>query len=109
MGNRTQYGLVGCASVEEYWKEIIKKHEYTRKDKEKDRCQHVRITNAHSGPIFPTYRGNPDIDTIVARVTSHPPENDHVALDGIRHQCWVIKDKPMIEKIVSIFQTIPYL
>ena len=109
MGNRTQYGLVGCASIEEYWKEIIKKHEYTRKDKEKDRCQHVRITNAHSGPIFLTYRGNPDIDTIVARVTSHPPENDHVALDGIRHQCWVIKDKPMIEKIVSIFQTIPYL
>jgi uncharacterized protein (DUF1015 family) len=109
MGNRTQYGLVGCASVEEYWKEIIKKHEYTRKDKEEDRCQHVRITNAHSGPIFLTYRDNAEIDSLVSRVTSQPPENDHVALDGIRHQSWVIKDKAMVEKIISIFRTIPYL
>jgi uncharacterized protein (DUF1015 family) len=95
--------------VEEYWKEIIKKHEYTRKDKEEDRCQHVSITNAHSGPVFLTYRDNAEINTLVSRITSQPPENDHVALDGIRHQSWVIKDKPTIEKITSIFRTIPYL
>jgi uncharacterized protein (DUF1015 family) len=109
MGNRTQYGLVGCASVEEYWKEIIKKHEYTRKDKEEDRCQHVRITNAHSGPIFLTYRDNAEIDALVSRVTSRPPENDHIAQDGIRHQCWVINDSNTIDKITTIFRTIPYL
>jgi uncharacterized protein (DUF1015 family) len=109
MGSRTQYGLVGCASVEEYWKEIIKKHEYTRKDKEEDRCQHVRITNAHSGPIFLTYRDNTEIDALVSRVTSQPPVNDHVAQDGIRHQCWVISDTVSIDKIISIFRTIPYL
>jgi uncharacterized protein (DUF1015 family) len=109
MGNRTQYGLVGCASVEEYWKEIIKKHEYTRKDKEEDRCQHVRITNAHSGPIFLTYRDNVEIDALVSHVTSQPPENDHIAQDGIRHQCWVIHDAITINKITSIFRTIPYL
>jgi uncharacterized protein (DUF1015 family) len=109
MDQRTQYGLVGCASVEEYWKEIIKKHEFTRKDKEEDRCNHVRITNAHSGPVFLAYRDNTEIDKIVARVTSQPPENDHVALDGIRHQCWRIQDKATIEKITGIFRTIPYL
>jgi uncharacterized protein (DUF1015 family) len=109
MGNRTQYGLVGCASVEEYWKEIIKKHEFTRKDKEEDRCRHVNITNAHSGPVFLTYRDNAEIDAIVSQVTRRPPENDLVALDGIRHQSWVIKDKAMLDKITSIFRTIPNL
>jgi len=109
MNGRTQYGLVGCASVEEYWNETIKKHEFTRKDKEEDRCNHVRVTNAHSGPIFLTYRDNAEIDAIVANITSTLPENDHVALDGIRHQSWVIKDKVTIDKITSIFKIIPNL
>jgi len=109
MGGRIQYGLVGCASVEEYWNETIRKHEFTRKDKEEDRCTHVRITNAHTGPIFLTYRDHAEINSLVSNVTSQPPENDHVALDGIRHQCWAIRDKGMIRKITSIFKTIPNL
>jgi len=109
MGKHTQYGLVGCASVDEYWNNVIKKHELTRKDKEEDRCNHVRITNSHSGPIFLTYRDHAEINKIVASITCLPPENDHVALDGIRHQSWVIKDKEVIKKIGSIFKTIPTL
>ena len=109
MDGHTQYGLVGCASVEEYWKDTIKKHELTRKDKEEDRCQHVRVTNAHSGPIFLTYRDNAEIDAIVARMTSRAPENDHVALDGVRHRSWVIRENEVIRRIVSLFQTIPSL
>ncbi len=109
MGTHTQFGLVGCASVEEYGKEIIKKHEFTHKDKEDDRCEHVRVTNAHSGPIFLTYRDNKEIDAIVSGVTAQSPENDHIAADGVRHQCWVIKDSATIQNIVSIFQTIPFL
>jgi len=109
MGKHTQYGLVGCASVDEYWNNTIKKHELTRKDKEEDRCTHVRVTNAHSGPIFLTYRDNTEINTIIAGVTSRTPENDHTALDGIRHQSWVIKDKEVIKKITSIVKTIPTL
>jgi uncharacterized protein (DUF1015 family) len=109
MNGRTQYGLVGCASVEEYWNETIKRHEFTRKDKEEDRCNHVRVTNAHSGPIFLTYRDNSEIDAIVAGITSNPTANDHIALDGIRHQCWVINDRHTIDKITSIFKKIPNL
>ncbi len=86
MNGRTQYGLVGCASVDDYNKDIIKKHEKTRKVKEEDRCNHVRVTNAHSGPIFLTYRDVDEVNKIVADITKVAPENDHVAEDGIRHQ-----------------------
>jgi uncharacterized protein (DUF1015 family) len=109
MDGRTQYGLVGCASVEEYWNDTIKKHELTRKDKEEDRCNHVRVTNAHSGPIFLTYRDNAAINAIVARVTAEPPVNDHVAADGIRHQSWVMNDPRDITAVTETFRTIPNL
>ncbi|MFC2130566.1 DUF1015 domain-containing protein [Bacteroidota bacterium] len=102
MDGRTQYGLVGCASVEDYRNDVIKKHEKTRKVKEEDRSNHVRITNAHSGPIFLTYRDVDEINNIVSEITKDSPENEHVAEDGIRHQSWVIKDKSMIEKIENI-------
>jgi uncharacterized protein (DUF1015 family) len=102
MDGRTQYGLVGCASVDDYWNDVIKKHEKTRKAKEEDRSNHVRVTNAHSGPIFLTYRDVDEINNIVANITKNKPENDHIADDGVRHQSWVIKDKNTIDKIQSI-------
>jgi uncharacterized protein (DUF1015 family) len=103
MEGRIQYGIVGCASVEEYLNDTIKKHELTRKDKEDDRCNHVRVTNSHSGPIFLTYPDDTRIDAIVASVTSETPENDFVASDGIRHQTWVIKDASAIENLRQLF------
>ena len=109
MGTHVQFGLVGCASVEEYGNDTIKKHEFTRPDKEEDRCNHIRVTNAQTGPIFLTYRDNPEVDTIVEGISSLTPENDLVAADGIRHQSWVIKDKRTIAKIQSSFQAIPRL
>jgi uncharacterized protein (DUF1015 family) len=104
MDGRTQYGLVGCASVDDYWKDVIKKHEKTRKDKEEDRSNHVRVTNAHSGPIFLTYHDDSAINKIVDAVKATKPESDFVSEDGIRHQSWVIKDKAdceMIEKTLA--------
>ncbi|MDP2886886.1 MAG: DUF1015 family protein [Ignavibacteria bacterium] len=109
MEGRTQYGIVGCASVEEYLNDTIKKHELTRKDKEEDRCNHVRVTNSHSGPIFLTYPDNAAIDAIVAKVTSQPPENDHIASDGIRHQTWIIKEAGTIQNLQGLFGGIRYL
>jgi uncharacterized protein (DUF1015 family) len=109
MEGRTQYGIVGCASVEEYLNDTIKKHELTRKDKEEDRCSHVRVTNSHSGPIFLTYPDNAAIDAIVAKVTSQPPENDHIASDGIRHQTWIIKEAGTIQNLQGLFAGIRYL
>ena len=109
MEGRIQYGIVGCASVEEYLNDTIKKHELTRKDKEEDRCNHVRVTNSHSGPIFLTYQDDPEIDAIVQGVTSMPAENDLVASDGIRHQTWVVKDPALVGKLQSLFSRIPHL
>ena len=109
MGEHTQYGLVGCASVEEYWNDTIKKHEHTRKVKEEDRCNHVRVTNAHTGPIFLTYPDDAEIDAIVDAVRVHPPVTDHVAPDGIRHQTWVISDPASIATLQDLFSAIPAL
>ena len=109
MGKHVQYGLVGCASVHEYMNDTIKKHELTRRDKEDDRTKHVKVTNAHSGPIFLTYRANPQIDGIVDAVRSGNPTVDFVANDGIGHQLWVIQDEATVNAIEAAFATVPYL
>ncbi len=109
MGTHTQYGVVGCASVAEYLNDTIRKHELTRKDKEDDRTRHVQVTNAHSGPIFLTYRAQPALDAIVGRVCAGVPAFDFVAGDGIRHQLWVIRDSATIDAITAAFHAIAYL
>jgi uncharacterized protein (DUF1015 family) len=109
MDGHTQYGLVGCASVEEYNNDTIKKHEFTRPDKEEDRCNHIRVTNAQTGPVFLTYRGNRDVDAIVDNIRSNPPANDHIAADGIRHQSWVIRDGRTVTQLQALFGKIPKL
>jgi uncharacterized protein (DUF1015 family) len=107
MNGRTQNGLVGCASVEDYWNDVIKKHEFTRKQKEQDRCEHVRVTNAHTGPIFLTYKDDSDINTLIAKVKQNTPDNDHVANDGIRHQTWLIDGKEDIDFIQNRLAEVP--
>lgn len=107
MDGRTQYGLVGCASVDDYWNDVIKKHEKTRQVKEEDRSNHVRVTNAHSGPIFLTFRDVEEVNALIDRVKNDTPDNDHVAEDGIRHQSWVIKDKETIEKLQATMDKVP--
>lgn len=108
MNGRTQYGLVGCASVDDYWNDVIKKHEKTRKDKEEDRCEHVRVTNAHTGPIFLTYRDNAEINAIVEKTVKESPDNDLIAADGIRHQSWLVKNQDDSAKIQSILAAVDY-
>ena len=106
MGDHTQYGIVGCASVHEYADDIIKKHELTRKDKEDDRTRHVRVTNAHSGPIFLTYRADPAIDALAGAIRSGRAEYDFVADDGIRHQLWVAADPSVTRRLEEAFRAI---
>ncbi len=108
MDGRTQYGLVGCASVDDYLTGIIKKHELTRADKEEDRMKHVRITNANMEPVFFAYPAVAEIDRIVAAVVaSRLPEYEFVADDGFGHQFWLIDDNKTIESLVDLFAAIP--
>jgi uncharacterized protein (DUF1015 family) len=110
MKGRTQYGIVGCASVDDYMNGIIRKHELTRPDKEQDRMIHVRINNANIEPVFFTYPAVKEIDEIVAKIVANEkPEYDFVAEDGFGHHFWVVKDaasNSLIEKLFA--KKVPY-
>jgi uncharacterized protein (DUF1015 family) len=109
MNGKTQYGIVGCAGVEDYLNGIIKKHELTRRDKEEDRMKHVRITDANMEPVFFTYPAVAEIDRIVAAfVKANEPEYDFVADDGVGHHFWVINDRAIISNIVGLFAKVPF-
>ena len=109
MNGKTQYGIVGCAGVDDYLNGIIKKHELTRHEKEEDRMKHVRITNANMEPVFFTYPAVKEIDEIVeAYVNTHKPVYEFVAVDGIGHRFWVIEDDAIRDKIIELFRQIPY-
>jgi len=110
MNGKTQYGLVACASVEDYLNGVILKHELTRPDKEEDRKKHVRITNANMEPVFFTYPANPKVDSIISSfVRNNSPEYDFVSVDGIGHHFWVIRDQDTIAELVNLFRGIPYV
>ncbi len=110
MNGRTQYGLVVCASVEDYMTGKIKKHELTRRDKEEDRMKHVRVNNANIEPVFFAYPHRDDLDAIVATVCAGEPTYDFVSdLDGFGHHFWVIDNAETIAQVTDIFAEIPYL
>ena len=106
--DKTQYGLVVGAWVDDYLEGRIKKHELTRRDKEEDRMKHVRVLNANMEPVFFAYPHRDDLDAIIAEVTKAEPEYDFVAApEGFRHTFWVIDDKAIIARITDIFAQIP--
>ena len=108
MNGKTQYGLVGCAAVDDYLNNVIKKHELTRKVKEEDRMKHVRVTNANMEPVFFTYPANNEIDEIVGKwVKENKPEYDFTSDDGFGHHFWVIDNKAVNDKLTAIFKEIP--
>ena len=108
MWSKTQYGIVGCASVDDYLNNVIKKHELTRKDKEEDRMKHVRVTNANMEPVFFSYPANANLDSMIMEyAVTHTPEYDFTADDGVGHQFWVLSDKAMIQKIIKHFEAMP--
>ena len=109
MDGRAQTGVVGCASIDDYMNNIIKKHELTRADKEEDRINHVDYCDANTGPIFLTYRGNDTIDSIVAKYTASEAEYDFTTEDGIRNTVWVIDNKDDIDALTEAFRNIEYL
>lgn len=108
MFGKTQYGIVGCASVDDYMNNVIKKHELTRPDKEEDRMKHVRITNANMEPVFFSYPAVKEIDNIVAEyVKANDADYDFTADDGVGHHFWVLRDKTKIGRIIELFEELP--
>ena len=99
MNGREQTGLVGCASVDDYINNRIKKHELTRADKEADRIRHVDTCDANTGPIFLCYKENSDITALIDQHKANEPVYDFVTEDGIANTVWVIDDEDACNKL----------
>ncbi len=103
MDGKSQIGVVGCVHIDDYEKDVIKKHEKTRKEKEDDRTRCVDTLDANAEPVFLTYRDKPEIDALVNVVIRQRPLYDFKAVDGIRHTVWrVANPQPYVE----IFKTV---
>ena len=110
MNGREQTGLVGCASIDDYINNQIKKHELTRADKEADRIRHVDTLDANTGPIFLTHRENKTVSDITENwKNAHAPVYDFVSDDGVAQTVWVIDDDAVVDTLVKEFAEIPYL
>jgi uncharacterized protein (DUF1015 family) len=105
MDGRSQTGLVCCSSVDDYENDIIKKHEFTRPEKEKDRINHIKITRAQTGNVFLAYRNVASLDQLIGDwKKNNVPAYDFKADDGISHRIWVIAAEDAVNAITSIFE-----
>lgn len=109
MGDVSETGIVGAASIDDYSENRIKKHEFTREAKEKDRIRHVDTSNANTGPIFLTYPEDKDLSDLVAEWTAKTPEYDFTSEDGVQHTVWLVDGEAAIETIQKAFEAIPAL
>jgi uncharacterized protein (DUF1015 family) len=109
MSDRRQIGLVACSSIEDYFNDVIKKHEFTRPEKEQDRIDHMTAVKAHVGPIFLTYAPHAGVKEIISGVIAREPANSFTSEDGIKHELWIIDNDKEVAAITGYFQRdIPY-
>jgi uncharacterized protein (DUF1015 family) len=105
MGTHVQTGIAGAFSVDEYDRDVIKKHEKTRRDKEDDRTRHILELRAQTGPVFLTYNASPAVDAVVNGTTTKPPMFDFTAADGVQHTLWRVSagdDRALVEAFAAI-------
>ena len=107
-GKHVQTGVAGCAGIDDYERNIIRRHEVTREEKERDRTRHFDVCQAHTEPVFLTYRSSQIIDVTVKKwIGEHQPLFDFTAADGVRHQLWLVKDPGAIEVLAIGFEEVP--
>jgi uncharacterized protein (DUF1015 family) len=105
MNGRSQTGLVGISSIDDYENNIIKKHEFTRPEKELDRINHIKTTRAQTGNVFLAYRNVSEIDEVISNWKStHDPVYDFVADDGVSHAIWVINSDQVNNTLKKLFK-----
>lgn len=113
MNGRAQTGIVFCASIDDYLNNVIKKHEFTRADKEQDRINHVDYCDANTGPIFLTYKedqiASEIIEAWIENESKRKPIYNFIAEDGISHIVWVIDNEIIINEIVDLFLSLIHI
>ncbi len=108
MGEHVQTGIVAAASVADYDSNRIRKHEFTRPDKEDDRVRQIEALSAQTGPVLLACPDSPDVDALIARATGGAPVAD-VTADGVRHTVWLIDDAATIAGLSTAFDAMPNL
>jgi uncharacterized protein (DUF1015 family) len=110
MNGRKQTGLVCVSSINDYENDVIRKHEFTRPEKEQDRINHIRISGAQTGNVFLAYRSNDALDELIEKWKENKsPVYDFTADDDIQHTIWIVNDTTVCDQITNIFQSaIPY-
>lgn len=103
MNGHKQTGIVGCCAIDDYFNNVIKKHELTRPDKEEDRKNHVRYGKINAEPVFFSYPHVDELDAIVDRIKTGKPVYDFTADDGIQHTLWVVENNTDIQNIEQLF------
>ena len=107
MNGKSQTGLVCASSVDDYEKGLIKKHEFTRPDKEQDRINHIKTTGAQTGNVFLAYKNVDEIDEIVQKWTSEKdPQYDFTADDKVQHSIWIVNEDNTIKSITKLFKAL---
>ena len=107
MNGRSQAGLVCGSSVDDYENGLIKKHEYTRPEKEQDRINHIKTTGAQTGNVFLAYKNEKEIDAVInGWMKEKNPQYDFIADDGIQHSIWIVSDDDTIAAITQLFKTL---
>ncbi|MCE9570941.1 MAG: DUF1015 family protein [Rhodocyclales bacterium] len=109
MGEHVQTGIVAAASVADYDSNRIRKHEFTRPDKEDDRVRQIEALNAQTGPVLLAYPASTSADAMIAAIAQGVPDSDVTADDGIRHQIWVLRDEAGIAAITASFDAMDAL
>lgn len=109
MGTHTQSGLIAAASVADYDSNRIRKHEFTRPDKEDDRVRQIEALNAQTGPVLLAHPDSEEAEHLIAAATSGVAVADLTADDGIRHTIWRIDEDTAIERISAVFEALPSL
>lgn len=109
MGGHVQTGIVAAASVADYDTNRIRKHEFTRPDKEDDRVRQIEALNAQTGPVLLAYPNAPEIDALLNAATQAIPDADATAETGVRHSLWVIRDAASVARLTALFDALPAL
>lgn len=106
---QSQTGIVGCLGIEDYFNDVILKHELTLPDKEEDRKKHIKNSRIHAEPVMFAYQKVKAIDKAVEEVKKARPEYNFIADDGVRHVLWIVENEAMIKNIIDEFERIPHI
>ncbi len=106
MVDHTQTGIVGAGSVQAYEKNLIRRHELTRPDKETDRVKQILAVNAQTGPVFTTHEPDPVLTAVTKDVTSNSPDYSVTSEGGVKHSLWMVSSKEYLKQITNVFDSL---